>query len=196
VAEKEEVNKSSAPGADLAADAQRASASADSAGIAGLPLEPAEGAVQRLEEEIAELRDRHLRLAAEYDNFRKRSTRERAEAGDRGKAELLGRLLDVLDDFDRLVDGGGASQTVDQLHEAVVLTDKKLWRELEQLGLEAIEPTGAPFNPTEHEAISTVPAPAAERAHTVAQTFQIGYRLKGILLRPARVAVYGEPVQA
>ncbi|HEV2290613.1 MAG TPA: nucleotide exchange factor GrpE [Gemmatimonadales bacterium] len=168
---------------------------AESAVLGGLPMETPESAVARLEAESAELRDRYLRLAAEYDNFRKRTARERSELTERAQGELLGRILDVVDDMDRLAAGGGQSHGVDQLHQAVVLTEKKLWKELTAAGFESIEPTGAPFDPSQHEAISTVPALDAAKAHLVAQTFQVGYRLKGLLLRPARVQVYGEPVQ-
>ncbi|MGH7531975.1 MAG: nucleotide exchange factor GrpE [Gemmatimonadales bacterium] len=166
---------------------------AESAEVGGVPLEPPDSAIARLEAEVAELRDRHLRLAAEYENFRKRTARERAELTERAQADLLARLLDVVDDIDRLAAGGAQVQTLDQLHEAVVLTEKKLWKELGAAGFETIDPTGAPFDPEQHEAISSVPAPDAARAHLVAQTFQVGYRLKGLLLRPARVQVYGEP---
>ncbi|MGB7211682.1 MAG: nucleotide exchange factor GrpE [Gemmatimonadales bacterium] len=171
------------------ADAERA----ESAGVGGVPLEPSDSAIARLEAEAAELRDRHLRLAAEYDNFRKRTARERSELTERAQADLLIRMLDVVDDMDRLAAGGAQVQTVDQLHEAVVLTEKKLWKELGAAGFETIEPTGAPFDPEQHEAISSIPAPDAAQAHLVARTFQVGYRLKGLLLRPARVQVYGEP---
>ncbi|MFI5234322.1 MAG: nucleotide exchange factor GrpE [Gemmatimonadales bacterium] len=158
-------------------------------------MEPVEGAVQRLEAELAEGRDRHLRLAAEFDNFRKRTARERGELTERAQGDLLARLLDPIDDLDRLATGGARSQSVEQLHEAVLLTEKKFWKELEAAGLETIDPVGAPFDPSFHEAISSIPAPDAGQAHRVAQTFQIGYRLKGLLLRPARVQVYGDPVQ-
>jgi molecular chaperone GrpE len=168
---------------------------AESAELGGLPMETPESAVARLEAESAELRDRYLRLAAEYDNFRKRTARERLELGERAQGELLARLLDVVDDMDRLAAGGAQVQAVDQLHEAVVLIERKLWKELGAAGFESIDPTGAVFDPAAHEAISTVPAPDAARAHLVAQTFQVGYRLKGTLLRPARVLVYGAPAQ-
>jgi molecular chaperone GrpE len=158
----------------------------------GLPVEPVDSALARVSAERDELKDRHLRLAAEYDNFRKRSARERAEAAERGQAELLGKLLEVLDDLDRVVEGGEKVASVADLHQAVLLTDKKLWKELEKFGLEVLEPQGVPFDPSVHEAISQIPAPAAEQVQTVAATFQAGYRFKGILLRPARVQVYGE----
>lgn len=160
--------------------------------VGGLPVEPIDSALERVASERDELKDRHLRLAAEYDNFRKRSTRERAEAGERGQAELLARLLDVLDDLDRVVEGGEMSASVGDLHQAVLLTDKKLWKELERFGMEVVDPVGAPFDPAVHEAISQVPAPGPEQVGAVAVVFQAGYRFKGILLRPARVQVYGE----
>ena len=168
---------------------------AESAELGVLPMETPESAIARLEAESAELRDRYLRLAAEYDNFRKRTARERSELGERAQGELLARLLDVVDDMDRLVAGGTQAQTVEQLYAAVVLIEKKLWKELGAAGFESVDPTGAAFDPAEHEAISTVPAPDQARAHLVAQTFQVGYRLKGVLLRPARVLVYGAPAQ-
>ena len=158
-----------------------------------VPAEPDASAVERLESERDELKDRYLRLAAEYDNFRKRSQRERAEWAERAQAELLGKLLEVLDDLDRVVEKGDQSASLGDLHQAVLLVDRKLWKELEKFGLEVLEPLGVAFDPSVHEAISQVPAPAADQAGTVAMTFQAGYRYKGILLRPARVQVYGEP---
>ena len=168
-------------------------APAGEAPVAGVPAEPDASALARVTAERDELKDRHLRLAAEYDNFRKRSQRERGEWAERAQAELLGKLLEALDDLDRLVEGGEKSASVADLHQAVALVDKKLWKELEKFGLEVLEPIGVPFDPAVHEAISQIPAPAAEQAHTVAMTFQAGYRYKGLLLRPARVQVYGEP---
>ena len=168
-------------------------ASAGEAPGAGVPAEPEASAVERLESERDELKDRYLRLAAEYDNFRKRSQRERAEWAERAQAELLGKLLEVLDDLDRVVEKGDQSASLGDLHQAVLLVDKKLWKELEKFGLEVLEPQGIAFDPSVHEAISQIPAPAADQAGTVAMSFQAGYRYKGILLRPARVQVYGEP---
>jgi molecular chaperone GrpE len=162
---------------------------------AGLPAEPSEGAVRRLEEQLEETRDRHLRLAAEFDNYRKRVARERSEDTGRAQAALVTRLLDVLDDMDRLSsDGSGAS--LQQLREAIGLVDKKLRKELEAAGLERIDPVGAPFDPSLHEAVSTVRPPSPEDDHRVSATFQTGYRFKGSLVRPARVQVYSEPGQA
>jgi molecular chaperone GrpE len=191
----------SADGADMASTDMSAEPSsrgegsqADFRGGSHLPMEPQEGAVRRLEEQLEQERDRHLRLAAEYDNFRKRGARERAELTDRAQAALVGRLLDVLDDIDRLsADAGNAS--VEALRQAIDLVDRKLHKELEAVGLEQIDPVGAPFDPALHEAVSTVPPPSADQDHQVSATFQTGYRFRGTLVRAARVQVYSEQGQ-
>ena len=192
----------SADGADMAStdmSQEPSSRSADSQSefgrSAGLPVEPANEAIRRLEEQLEETRDRHVRLAAEYENYRKRVTRERTELSDRAQAALVGRLLDVLDDMDRLCADGSAASG-EQLRQAVELVDKKLWKELQAAGLERIDPVGAPFDPGMHEAVSTVPPPSREQDHQVSATFQAGYRFKGTLVRPARVQVYSEQGQA
>jgi molecular chaperone GrpE len=161
----------------------------------GLPVEPPEGAVRRLEGQLDEARDRHLRLAAEFDNFRKRVARERVELGERAQAALVTRLLDVLDDMDRL-NADGSAASAGSMREAIGLVDKKLRKELETAGLERIDPAGQPFDPSLHEAVSVLPPPSPDRDHTVSATFQTGYRYKGTLIRPARVQVYSEHGQA
>ena len=162
---------------------------ADPTGAVGVPLEPAEGAIRRLEEQLREAQDRQLRLAAEFDNFRKRVARERIELTDRAQAALVIKLLDILDDVDRIVASDPATP-VPALLEAILLVDKKLRKELEGAGIERVDPVGQPFDPAIHEAVSILPAPEPEQDHIVAATFQIGYRFKGNLVRPARVQVY------
>ena len=164
-------------------------------GVSGLPVEPSAEAIRRLETQLDEARERHLRLAAEYDNYRKRATRERTELGDRSQAALVVRLLEVLDDMDRLAADGSAA-TGDQLRQAVDLVDKKLRKELQAAGLERIDPVGQPFDPSLHEAVATIPPPSAAQDHQVSATFQAGYRFRGVLVRPARVQVYAEQGQA
>lgn len=160
------------------------------AGAVGVPAEPSESAVSRLENQLSEAQDRHLRLAAEYDNFRKRVARERVELADRAQAALVLKLLDVLDDLDRLAAQDLSVTGTDALHEALVLVDKKLRKELMAAGLERIEPVGQPFNPAEHEAVAVTAATEAGKDHHVSAVFQAGYRFKGSLVRPARVQVF------
>jgi molecular chaperone GrpE len=148
----------------------------------------------RLEDELAELKDRHLRLAAEYDNYRKRSSRERAELADRAQASFVAKLLDVLDDLDRLV-ASDPSTPLTSLREGLSAVDRKLWKELQDAGVERIDPVGTAFDPALHEAVSTTPAPEHSKEQVVSATFQPGYSFKGTLVRPARVQVYSEQVQ-
>ena len=152
------------------------------------------GSDSRLVEDLAELKDRHLRLAAEYDNYRKRSSRERAELADRAQASFVAKLLDVLDDLDRLV-ASDPSTPLASLREGLSAVDRKLWKELQDAGVERIDPVGTAFDPALHEAVSTAPAPERSKEHVVSATFQPGYQFKGTLVRPARVQVYSEQAQ-
>jgi molecular chaperone GrpE len=149
------------------------------------------GQDSKLEGDLAELQDRHLRLAAEFDNYRKRSSRERAELADRAQASFVSKLLDVLDDLDRLV-ASDPSTPLASLREGLSAVDRKLWKELQDAGVERIDPVGSAFDPALHEAVSTTPAPDAKSSHVVSATFQPGYLFKGTLVRPARVQVYSE----
>lgn len=145
----------------------------------------------RLEDEVAELKDRHLRLAAEFDNYRKRINRERSELSDRAQASFVAKLLDVLDDMDRLVVSDPATP-LPSLRAGLSAVDRKLSKELEDAGVERIDPVGTPFDPSQHEAVSTLPAPDPSKDQLVSATFAPGYRFKGVLVRPARVQVYSD----
>ncbi|HWN18498.1 MAG TPA: nucleotide exchange factor GrpE [Gemmatimonadales bacterium] len=147
-----------------------------------------------LANQIAELKDRHLRLAAEFDNYRKRINRERSELSDRAQASFVAKLLDVLDDMDRLV-ASDAATPLASLRAGLSAVDRKLSKELEDAGVERIDPVGTPFDPSEHEAVSTLPAPDQTRDQQVSATFAPGYRFKGVLVRPARVQVYSDQGQ-
>jgi molecular chaperone GrpE len=149
------------------------------------------GREAKVESDLAELKDRHLRLAAEFDNYRKRSTRERAELADRAQASFVSKLIDVLDDLDRLV-ASDSGTPLPALREGLSAVDRKLWKELEEAGVERIDPVGSVFDPAVHEAVSTTPAPDHSKDQIVSATFQPGYRFKGALVRPARVQVYSE----
>jgi molecular chaperone GrpE len=140
-------------------------------------------------DEMAALRERHLRLAADFDNYRKRVERERGESWVRAQAQLLERLLEPLDDLARVADYDPATTPAGALHEGCEMVEKKFLRAMEAAGMEEIEADGRPFDPTIHEALTTVPAESAEEDNMVAQVYQKGYRLKGVLLRPARVVV-------
>ena len=140
-------------------------------------------------QQIAEARDRYLRLAAEYDNYRKRTARERSESGSRAQGELVGRLLESLDDLQRFAHVDPATTDAATLHKGIELVEQKMLKVLGAAGLEVINPVDQTFDPTMHEAITTEPALSQEDDHVVAKVFQPGYRFNGQLLRPARVVV-------
>lgn len=134
-------------------------------------------------------RDKYLRLAAEYDNFRKRTAKERMEAGSRGQAELVTQLLDAIDDLSRFADIDPATTDPTTLHKGIELVEQKMLKALGAAGLEVLYPVDQTFDPTLHEAVTTEAALSAEDDHTVSKVFQPGYRFHGQLLRPARVVV-------
>jgi molecular chaperone GrpE len=191
MAEPESDTGSSADGGDIASTDM---SSEPSSRTEGTQPQFRGGQDTRLEDELAELKDRHLRLAAEYDNYRKRSSRERAELADRAQASFVAKLLDVLDDLDRLV-ASDPSTPLTSLREGLSAVDRKLWKELQDAGVERIDPVGTAFDPALHEAVSTTPAPEHSKEQVVSATFQPGYSFKGTLVRPARVQVYSEQVQ-
>ena len=141
------------------------------------------------ERQLAEQRDRYLRLAAEYDNFRKRTTKERQDAHLRGQGDLIKGMIDVLDDLSRFAHVDPATTDARTISDGVAMVEKKLMKSLAGHGLEVIDPLGHPFDPAVHEAVMTEPAQSEDEDHQVARVFQQGYRFNGQLLRPARVVV-------
>ena len=139
--------------------------------------------------QIEEHRDRYLRLAAEYDNHRRRSVKERQEAGTRGQAELAKHLIDVLDDLARFAHVDPTTVDSATVVEGVEMVEKKLLKALTGAGLEVVDPVGEPFDPSRQEAVGTEPAAGPDDDHTVARVYQRGYVFGGQLLRPARVVV-------
>ena len=138
---------------------------------------------------LEEQRDKYLRLAAEYDNFRRRSAKERQEAGWRGQLELVKALIDPLDDLSRFAHVDPASVDAKTVVDGADMVERKLLKSLSALGLEIVNPGGEPFNPELHEAVATAPAASEEEDHVVSLVFQPGYVFNGQLLRPARVVV-------
>jgi len=150
---------------------------------------PVNGAVATEEADLQSEREKYLRLAAEYDNFRKRTAKERMESGARAQAELVRRLTDALDDLARFAHVDPAATDAITLAQGVEMVEKKMLRELGALGLEVVNPLDQPFDPNMHEAVATEPTPAKEDDHLVARVYQPGYVFQGQLIRPARVVV-------
>ncbi|PYO79498.1 MAG: nucleotide exchange factor GrpE [Gemmatimonadetes bacterium] len=163
---------------------------------AGALMELPDEAVTRLESELADVKDKHLRLAAEYDNFRKRATKERTDLWSRAQADLLGRLVDALDDLARFAHVDPTQTDAKTIHEGVDMVERKLWKALDALGVTRIDQVGAPFDPNLHEAVTTQPADHPAKDHTVGAVLQPGYQMGGALIRPARVVVLTWPGEA
>ena len=168
-------------------------AGVDGGGEAGVSVglvEPSGETIRRLEEELEQLKDRHLRTAAAFDNFRKRTVRDRNETWARAQAQLASSVLDALDDLSRVLELDPGQATVPDVVQGVELVERKLLRELEAAGLRRVGVEGEIFDPNDHEAVGTVPASSPEADGTVAQVLQVGYRFGDSLLRPARVMVH------
>lgn len=136
-------------------------------------------------------KDRHLRLAADFDNYRKRSEDRMRSRWDRAQADLAGRLLEPLDDLERLAGWEGeVPEPAVPVVEGAALVGRKFSRILEDAGVSVVDPAGERFDPNTMEAMMRVPAEAAEDDEKVERVFQKGYVFKGQLLRPARVSVY------
>ena len=174
---------------DEAASGADAAAAAAEEAAAHAETDGAMAELARLQGELEALNDRHLRLAAEFDNYRKRVERERAEAWARAQGDLAKRLLEALDDLQRVSGFDVATATAESLLEGIQLVEKKLRHALESAGLEPIDPRGEFFNPETMEALMMVPAERPEEDEVVLDVFQKGYRFKGQLIRPARVRV-------
>jgi len=148
-----------------------------------------EEAIEPLQSQFDELQDRYLRIAAEYENFRKRTARERAEMWQRAQAEVVSNILDALDDFERVLQLDSTSASAEDVIKGVGLVERKLLRELESAGLERVGQVGEAFDPEHHEAVGSLPAQTEEEDHTVGAILQSGYKFGGALIRPARVQV-------
>ena len=167
---------------DTIDDLPRDSAAADVA----LVLE-----TQRAQTEAAlnEQRDKYLRLAAEFENFRKRASREREHAEQHGQGIVMRGLLESLDDLSRFAHLDASKTEIETVIDGARMVEQKLLKSLSGHGLELINPLGAAFDPNFHEAVSTAPAASEDEDHTVSEVYQVGYVFKGLLLRPARVVV-------
>ena len=145
--------------------------------------------IARLEAAVNAERDKYLRLAAEFDNYRKRMLKERQEAGAKGQADLVQGLLEVLDDIMRFAHLDPSTVDSNTVVQGVAMVERKAMKTLSGHGLELLDPVGRPFDPALHEAVATEPAASPEEDHLVARVYQPGYVFRGQLLRPARVVV-------
>ena len=139
--------------------------------------------VEKLEAELAEGKDKYIRLAAEFDNFRKRTAKERLELFQTAGKEIITELLAVLDDIER------AEQQAEGVSEGVSLIFNKVKSTLQAKGLTLMETIGTEFNPDLHDAITEIAAPTPDLAGKVVDEVQKGYYLNDKIIRHAKVVV-------
>ena len=145
--------------------------------------------VTQLENQLAELKDQYLRKVAEFDNYRKRTLKEKTELVLNGGAKVITSILPILDDFERAEDNIHKATDLDALKEGVELIFQKLLKVLEAQGLKKIETHEADFNTDFHEAIAMVPAANEEQKGKVVDCVQTGYTLNDKVIRHAKVAI-------
>jgi molecular chaperone GrpE len=139
--------------------------------------------------ELSEVKDKYLRLMAEFDNYRKRVIKEKTDLILNGGEKVLTSILPVLDDFERAEANMNGQTEVDSLKEGITLIIEKLKHTLEQNGLRRIDPIGENFNVDFHEAIAMVPGNPDELKGKVIDCVQCGYLLNDKVIRHAKVAV-------
>lgn len=173
--------------------AQEATAEDNGAQEAEKELTPEEQLQQQLaasEEKIAAQQDQILRQMAEFDNYRKRTLKEKAELIKNGGEKTITAILPVIDDLERALQNmEEGTMVVQAMREGVELIYQKLMKILQQEGLEKIETKNADFNTDYHEAIALVPAPTDELKGKILDCVQTGYTLNGKVIRHAKVAV-------
>jgi len=154
-----------------------------------------EDEVGKLRREIADLRDRSMRTLADFDNFRKRSERERQDLKKYAQVEIIREYLGIIDNLDLALSAAGtASGTADDLKRGVEMIHRQMLDLLKRNGVKEISALGQPFDPTMHEAVSREEDPAVQ-APTVTGEMRRGYFIHDRLLRPAmvKVSVPAEP---
>ena len=167
----------------------QAEAAAETAAQYDDASESAESEVAILKGQVDELRDKYLRLVADFDNFRKRSAKERIELIQTASKDVITALLTVLDDSERAEKQMMTTQDVDAIREGEKLVFNKLRSTLQSKGLKAMESVGKDFNPEFHEAITDVPAPNEKMKGKVLDEVEKGYYLNDKIIRFAKVVV-------
>lgn len=145
--------------------------------------------VADLEAEISDLKDQYLRKSADFENYRKRMTREKEEFAQYANRQLLLDLVPIIDDFERAIKSAEESKDFDAFHDGVALIEKQFTTMLERKwGLTRFDSVGEEFDPQRHEALMTEESTESE-APTVVEDFQKGYMLHDKVLRSAKVKV-------
>ncbi len=145
--------------------------------------------LEKLKSELQEQKDKYVRLYAEFDNFKRRNSKEKLELIQTAGKEVIASLLDVLDDCDRAQKQMEASEDVTAIKEGVTLVFNKLRNTLQARGLKAMESVNTEFDVDKHEAITEIPAPDEKLKGKVVDEIQKGYYLNDKIIRFAKVVV-------
>ena len=138
---------------------------------------------------IEEQKDKYLRLSAEFDNYRKRTLKEKAELIKNGGEKAISSILPVLDDLERALQNIQKSDDIKAIYDGIELIYQKFLKGLSHEGLEKMEPVGETFNTDYHEAIALVPATEEEQKGKILDRVQTGYKLNDKVIRHAKVVV-------
>jgi molecular chaperone GrpE len=144
---------------------------------------------QVLQNEVTELKDKFLRLYSEFENFRRRTVKEKMEFFKTANEEMLVSLLPIVDDFERAMKSFNATKEVEPIKEGINLIHNKLYKTLESKGLKPMDSVGKEFNSELHEAISQVPASSEEMKGKVVDEVEKGYYLNDKVIRFAKVII-------
>lgn len=148
-----------------------------------------DGEVEKLNSQLAEQKDKYMRLLAEFENYKRRNAKERIELIQTAGKDIMVSLLDVLDDCDRAEKQMKQSNDVEQIKEGVLLVFNKLRNALSAKGLKPMESKQEDFDVEKHEAIAEIPAPTKDQVGKVLDEVQKGYSLNDKLIRFAKVVV-------
>jgi molecular chaperone GrpE len=143
----------------------------------------------RTDVELADLKDKYLRLAAEFENYKRRTTKERIDLFKTANQELMTALLPVLDDFDRARNHTRDTEDANAVRESIDIIHSKLNKTLQQKGLTAMDVKGGDFDAELHEAITQIPAPSEELRGKIVDEVEKGYYLGDKVIRHAKVVL-------
>lgn len=146
---------------------------------------------EKLKIELAEMKDKYIRLYADFENFRRRTARERLELVGTATTDLMQNILPIVDDFERAMQSFEATSEVEPLREGVSLIFQKLYKTLESKGLKVMKTVGLPFDADFQESVAQYPAPNPELKGMVIDEVEKGYLLNDKVIRYAKVVVGG-----
>lgn len=144
---------------------------------------------EKWQKEAAEWKDKYFRLYADFDNFRKRSVKERSDLISTASGDVIKDMLGILDDFERAIKANESMEDITAVKEGFGLIHQKLYKKLEGKGLKPIESNGVVFDVDFHEAITNIPAPTEDLKGKVVDTVETGYTLNEKVIRFAKVVV-------